>query len=88
MTAKLLKKLPAKNEPWKPGPRCEADVVVIGMHEASWRKHKYGETESNRCTRDAVVEIDGRCLCRLHGGYLALDMLLDGRLVPGGDGGN
>lgn len=78
-TAKLIKKIPDAPEQWKPGPKCEASVNVTGLHEAEWRKRRYGEKEPFRCTRDAVVEINGRCLCRLHGGNVALDLLLAGR---------
>lgn len=92
MSAVLLKNLPRPpekiSEPWTPPPRCEADVVVTGMHDRAWRMQRYGK-EPYRCTRDAVVEISGRRYCRLHGGYVALDMLLagPGGAGPGTDGG-
>lgn len=82
MTIRVLKSLPEKGEPWRPRPKCEETVVVAGPHEAEWRRRRYGEREPYRCSRDAVVEIGGRRLCGLHGGRLALEMALDGRLIP------
>jgi len=61
--------------------RCEATVAVNSMREATWRGQRYGEPFVNRCFHDAVVEIDGKGYCRLHGGHIALDKLLKGELV-------
>lgn len=84
MTARQLKKFP--NQPDAPPPprtpRCDATVNSVGDHDRRWREGRYGLTDTFRCTRDSVVEIDGHHYCRLHGGHVALDMLLDGRLVP------
>lgn len=83
MTVRQLKAFPNKPPAPapEPGPRCEDTVNTYSDHDLAWRKNRYGEAEPLRCTRQAVVEIGGVKLCRLHGGHKVLDMYIAGELV-------
>lgn len=76
-----LKRFPIEPEPQPTTPRCCAQVQVNSPHDAEWRKRRYGENNSTQCTRPSVVEISGKNYCRLHGGHVALDMVLRGDLI-------
>jgi hypothetical protein len=83
MTVRQLKALPHAPVERPQTPRCDADVTNNTEHERQWRTRRYGEPDGSvfRCTRDSVVAIGDRHYCRLHGGHVALDMLLAGELV-------
>lgn len=79
MPLRLLKPLPGTSPPTRATPQCEHAVNMAGQQQ--WREHmhqsgrrRYGEGRLDQCTRDAVVEIDGKPYCRLHGGQVVLDM--------------
>lgn len=78
---KQLKPFPPKAPAPPPpsGPRCVATVQTYSEHERRWRLQRYGE-ETFQCTREAVVEVQGKCYCRLHAGHLVLDMYIRGDL--------
>lgn len=81
--ATKLKPFPADPLPPSPRtPRCEANVSKWSTHEEEWRTQRYGKSDRPlQCSRESVVEIEGKHYCRIHGGYRALDMLLEGKLV-------
>lgn len=60
-------------------PVCVALLPVTTVHDRAYRLRK-GQAEPFKCQRASVVEIEGKCYCRLHGGHVALDMYLKGRL--------
>lgn len=71
--------------------QCQANVMEM-FHNPQWRQTYYGpkkevngkkiggrgfgEGDHTHCQRNAVVEIDGKNLCRMHAGFIALDHLL------------
>lgn len=83
MTVRRLKRFPEERPIPPATPRCDHTVQVESAHAMKWRRDRYGENFA-RCTRDSVVEIDGRNLCRLHAGHVVLDMYLSGELAPSG----
>lgn len=87
MTVKRLKdwRKDPKPMPIPGNDRCEGKVSETNW---GWRRKmhaegmgRYSEGAVDQCTRDAVVEIDGKKYCRLHGGHVVLDMYMDGKLV-------
>jgi hypothetical protein len=82
MTIEKLKRFPQEAEPAKITPRCDANVSVASKHERQWRLGRYGESnEPFRCSRASVVRLGGKHYCRLHGGHVALDMAINGKLI-------
>lgn len=83
MTVRQLKRFPQEPLPPQPGlPQCDADTTAAPGHAQTWRAKRYGDPL--RCTRGAVVELDGKHYCRIHGGFVALNMYLSGKLVRNG----
>lgn len=60
-------------------PRCSMELTTASNHERQWRIHR-GQQEPFICSRPSVVKIGEKHYCRLHGGHVALDMLLAGKL--------
>jgi len=83
VTARRLKTFKDAPTPYVETPQCSHNVSVQNSREARWRRDRYGLNDDNlfRCTRPSVVEIQGKPYCRLHGGHVALDMLLAGKLI-------
>ena len=85
MTVKQLKRFPQEPQDPPKTPPCESMVADTTEHGRAWRKLRYKEQGVDRgelqCCRDAVVELDGKNLCRIHAGFVALDMYMKGRLV-------
>lgn len=84
MSIEQLKAVPLKQPPQPKTPRCEADVNSLTEFNKNWREGRYekGSTGSVfQCSRPSIVKIGGKCYCRLHGGHLALDMFIAGKLV-------
>ena len=79
MTVKQLKRFPQQPLVTPQLPRCDADTSAAPGHAQNWRADHYGDP--TRCSRDAVVELDGHNYCRIHGGFKALDMYLTGKLT-------
>lgn len=79
MTARQLKRFPLQPVVTPVLPQCESATTAAPGHAQTWRAKRYGDPI--RCTRGAVVNLDGHNYCRIHGGFKALDMYLDGRLV-------
>lgn len=84
MTIKQLKRFPQDPQPKPETPPCDAMVADTTEHGRAWRRMKNEGTPRGelQCCRDAVVELDGKHYCRIHAGFVALDMYLNGRLVP------
>lgn len=85
---RLLRPVPQQPPVPLPMPRCEASVDMTTQHMREWRaemklkkKGRYGEGRVDQCTRDALVELDGKPLCRRHAGQQVLDLYLSGELV-------
>lgn len=74
MKIKLLKpRLPVFPEL----PQCSARVRPPGW-APNWRTDRYEASgkDPTCCQRNATVELNGKPYCRLHGGSIALDILL------------
>lgn len=86
MTIEKLKRFPQEPQPQPETPRCDANVSVITEHEKRWRAQRYDQAVDQpfRCSRSSVVKIRGKCYCRLHGGHVALDMVISGDLIEAG----
>lgn len=86
MTIEQLKRLPSQPIERTKTPRCDASVSVLTEHEKQWRYNRYGnDGRPFQCSRESVVRIGGKHYCRLHGGHVALAMVLDGKLVEAGE---
>lgn len=90
MSVKVLKPFtnPVPFVPTTKRPQCEADVRLNGSHDTEWRQdmhqkkiRSYGNGRFQQCTRQAVVEIDGIPMCRIHAGNKVLDQYVAGELV-------
>jgi len=84
MTVKILRAMPksgsnANPEDWRPTPRCESTVQIVGDHAKSWRQGRYGESWK-QCSRPSTVELNGVKLCRRHAGERLLDDMIEGKL--------
>jgi hypothetical protein len=86
MAVRQLKRFPQEPQDPPKTPPCESMVADTTEHGRAWRKMKNAGTPRGelQCCRDAVVELDGKNLCRIHAGFVALDMYLAGRLVKCG----
>lgn len=85
IAVRQLKRFPQEPQDPPRTPPCEAMVADTTEHGRAWRKRRHEEQGVERgelqCCRDSVVELDGRNYCRIHGGFVALDMYLKGVLV-------
>lgn len=83
MTVKQLKRFPQEPQDPPKTPPCESMVADTTEHGRAWRRRKNEGTPRGdlQCCRDAVVELDGKNLCRIRAGFVALDMYMKGRLV-------
>lgn len=74
---RLIREWPTPPKP--DTPQCAMPVSdPPGATRPNWRQWRYGENGSDptRCQRRSVVEIDGEPFCGIHGGQVALGILL------------
>ena len=79
MAIEKLRPFPIDPPAVPPTPLCQALVQVIGDHPRQWRLNQ-GQKEPFTCSRPSVVKIGENYYCRLHGGHVALDMFITGKL--------
>lgn len=66
-------------------PRCTADLVGMSEHLARWKRERGKDL---KCERKAHYVIDGKPLCTLHAGTMALKILCaQNRIEPEHEGG-
>jgi hypothetical protein len=65
-------------------PQCCVPVAPP-THAEMWRRDRYKKLrpkfDADRCQRESILKIDGKCYCRIHAGQLALDLWMKGDLV-------
>ena len=92
MKVRILPDPRVLGRPTKNNPPCDHDVTITGSYGNAFRERIFKESKENprsrsarrytnterpmQCTKNTVVEIDGKFYCRLHGGYKALDYLV------------
>lgn len=70
---------PIVDQSLQPREQCQQAVNSNELYgHRQWREKRFGPRgrDPYACQKVAVVELDGRKLCRLHAGQVALDHLL------------